>query len=174
MQILYLPGYSLKNKIESDSVSQFLENAGYSVIRHEWRHWADESIEFDPSIELSIIKTKTPQQEYVLIAKSIGTYMAMRHLENSNQELVKTVVLMGLPLEDLNQEEKSLYIKVLGSFKNPAHVIMNEFDSQGTAAAVKELLSTVSLSSFFIKPGEESHEYNYGEDVLTILKSGSN
>lgn len=174
MQIIFLPGFSLYNRDEMNAVSDYLNSKGLKVQRVEWNHWADDTIAWDTDAEVEKVKeviSKIGEDSFILMGKSIGTFVAVNVLKSINKSQLKEIVLMGLPLNDLSDEERALYKEVLFSAQDVGiTVLQNESDSHGSAADVTKLLDGVNLQ-LIIKEGVTDHKYNYPEDIYNLVKN---
>jgi hypothetical protein len=163
--IIFLPGFSLKNKEEMLNISNALSEKGKEVIMHEWRHWDDLEIEWNPNLETSRVQDKFNTNKVGLIAKSLGTHIAMKVLTN-NLEAVRWIILMGIPLNDLDDEEKAAY-DLLKSINIPLFIIHNKNDSHGSWVDVEKFLQGAKYE-LTLKDSSD-HNYNYPEDILQIV-----
>lgn len=165
MNVLYLPGNSILNKDEAYTIKSFLEEKGHSVYVHEWRHWADESIEWDLAKEIEIIKTHNLELIDVVIGKSIGSFVSSKIV---NDKLVnpKKVIILGLPLGSplISIDDYEGCIEIM---QNNITVIQNDKDPYGPLDKVKELINK-SFANLIIK-NSDTHIYSYPEDILKAL-----
>lgn len=168
--IIFLPGYSVKNKSEQDNIANFLSKKGLNSYKHRWAHWENESISFSRSKELEVIKSKLPKnEEFGIIAKSIGTIIAAELLSQINKRRVKFVVLLGIPINDLKSSD---VLKFINTFKNlgvPILCIQNSEDQFGDIVQVQDLLKEVDYEQ--VIKDAVGHSYNYPEDIYNFISS---
>lgn len=164
--VIFLPGYSLKNKEEEVNISSSLIAAGFSVYQHEWSHWQNPETEWSPQNEISKIEQNL-EAENIIISKSIGTLIASMLLEKDLSKY-KAVILMGIPLNDLEENEKAHYY-ILKTLNIPIFVIHNREDTHGAWLDVEPFLLGTEYE-LTLKESSD-HSYNYPDDVLGILKS---
>ncbi|MBE0574024.1 hypothetical protein IH575_03915 [Candidatus Dojkabacteria bacterium] len=161
--ILILPGFSIKNKEEAESIASALREKGEQVHLHMWRHWDSPDTKFDPEVEIDLIKQhiRNPS-ELNIVGKSIGTYIASLMLKDTT---VNRLVLLGIPAKDLNPEELAAYTNL----SNLEHfvVIHNDKDPHGDIQAVEDLLSGLEYELILKEAGH--HSYNYVEDIIEAL-----
>jgi len=103
MKTIILSGFSIKNKDWAYAVKYNLPEE--EMIVHEWFHWITESdTDFDAEQEVQRLKLK---EEINIIAKSIGTLVAVKMLEKKYK--IKKAILCGIPLNDLDGQDFSDY-----------------------------------------------------------------
>src|SRR5258708_26511185 len=146
MRTIIIPGYSHKNKEWADNVAQNLPDSEV----YEWKHWSDPNIKFSPKDEAKNIADLKPIN---IVAKSIGTMVAMIILKDSIASLQNDsstsfragkIILCGVPLNDLNEDDKYNY-KILSDF--PAEkivVFQNTEDEHGRFEEVRNFLSQIN------------------------------
>jgi predicted alpha/beta-hydrolase family hydrolase len=167
MKYIYLPGYSLKNLDELEAITGILTQNNYDTLVYKWRHWSDENEKWDPDYDAGkIIQASQDSNEITIIAKSLGTHIAVK-LADKIRDKVKLIILMGIPINDLDDGEKSDYIKTLTGLNIPIYLIHNRKDNHGSLHQVQELLKAVRYD-LIIKESDD-HRYNYPEDVLKII-----
>jgi len=165
--ILYLPGFSLKNKDELKSISAALISDGNEVISHEWRHWADGTAPWDVPIEISLIKEKMNNQQIdLVIAKSLGTYVAANILWEKLIDPGK-IIFLGVPVCDLSEDEKELMQLVIRRVKDKITFVHNSLDPKGTIEDLNFMLLNID-HDIRIKESD-THQYDYPEDILSII-----
>lgn len=159
---LVLPGFSLKNKEEAEAIALAIESKNQKVYLHKWRHWDNPEAEFDPWLEVDLIKKQIEGGDLNIVAKSIGTYIAVNLLK---EVPVNKLTLMGIPVSDLTAEELTSY----SALSNLEHftVIHNDKDPHGNIQQVEDLLS--GLEYDLILKEAAHHEYRYVEDILKAL-----
>lgn len=169
MITIFLPGYSIKNKAEQDAISNALEENNYKVYKHQWQHWEDTSIPWDPSKEvirvLEFIKG-SGETEFSIIGKSFGTYISVKLLKEIPSQL-KLIILMGIPVKDFDEKEIEEF-NVLDSTSVPLYLIQNNNDPHGTIDEAREILDDANFKELLMEA--ETHEYEYVEDILEIYK----
>jgi len=167
--ILYLPGYSAKNKVEQQIMSKAFTSEGYEVFLHEWKHWSDESIDLNIEDEMELISQAIQGKSIeAIVAKSIGTYVAARLIWSRLIDPQK-IILLGIPLNDLDRDEKELMQLSLRRVQGKSFLIHNSKDPHGSVDDLNGLVRDIRLE--VILKEAENHDYLYPEDVLSILKS---
>jgi pimeloyl-ACP methyl ester carboxylesterase len=163
MLIITLPGYSLQNKEDNQAIAADLREQEYDVYAHAWRHWVDESIEFDPVIEateLLEVIDRSGEQELIIIAKSMGTWVAVELISRLPEEVkLKKVIIMGVPYTSLDKKDNAKYETVLNALTIPVYWIQNELDPHGNFEAVKEWLGQVTFTKSINVQGIANHKY---------------
>ncbi len=171
--ILYLPGFSPKNRAEMNSITEFLTARDLEVLTHSWRHWDDQTIPFDIETEVQRILEMLAQHEIrtlQLVAKSIGTYISTILLDRLSSHIqVAQIVLLGIPYADLNEQERqSMHSVLLNSHINIG-MIHNENDYHGSAMQVREMLDSINYTEI-IKAEVSHHDYSYPAEVYSFLQ----
>lgn len=167
MQTLILPGFSLNNKNWLEEVAAKCETEG--IVRPvSWDHWHDEAQEFIAKEKGWLISRHSKGDKMNIIAKSIGTLVAA-YVIDAIPEQINKVVLNGIPLKDINQEEKNFITDAINRL--PAEkvlVIQNESDPHGSFDDVQKIVpENVAL----VKKPANDHEYFYSEDFNSFLQS---
>lgn len=169
MITIFLPGYSIKNKKEQSNIAKALEENNFKVYQHQWRHWENPDISWDPNVEVERILefiNSTNETEFSLIGKSIGTFVSTKLLSQFPKDL-KILILMGIPVNDLDPEEIKQY-DVLDSTNIPLYVIQNNKDPHGNVDQTKDILEDSNYKELIMEA--DTHEYEYIEDILEIYK----
>jgi len=99
MITIILPGYSAENR------EWVMEAAQEMALEHEarpilWDHWDDPFSPFKPAEKLDKVKYLVGKEKFNLLAKSIGTLVAVMAMAEMPRQINK-VILCGLPLRDL-------------------------------------------------------------------------
>lgn len=166
MKTLILPGFSLKNKEWADGIASKITDS--QVIY--WKHWeTGNNSDFVPEQEIEKIEAIIADQKVNIIAKSIGTYVAVKLLNISSRSIFK-LILCGIPLNDLTQSDKDEY-NVLGTDISSDNLlcIMNSSDPHGTAENAKEFLRDINPDIEILVNDRDDHEYPNIEDFKKFL-----
>lgn len=166
MKTFILPGFSPKNKDWAYQTKESLVSKFPTEVI-DWKHWKDEG-EFDLQYETKEVIHKIGNEEVNIISKSIGTWVLVHILNNIK---VNKVILCGLPLNDLsNQEEKDKY-KILGNL-DPEKIlcIQNENDNHGSFADVEKFIHTINPKIKVISKPRDDHDYPYVEEFEGFLE----
>jgi len=173
-----LPGYSLKNKEWLEKTSNELKIDG--IIRPIfWDHWEDPEEKFNVIEKANLVikianRYETNPHEagatpgVNIIAKSVGSLVASYAIEKEFDQ-VNRVIFCGIPMNDLNDEEKATIKKVLVSI-SPEKIIcfQNENDPHGSFAQVSEFLP---VGIKLINKPRSDHEYPYYDEFQKFLAS---
>jgi hypothetical protein len=166
--ILYLPGFSVANKEEQSAVSSALVSNGYEVLSHKWRHWSTEGIDFDVEEEMRLISQSIEGRMVdALIAKSIGSYVTARLIWSRLVDAPK-IIFLGIPLNDLDQDEKEIMQLSMHRIENKLVLIQNSKDPHGSIEDLNLLVRDMKYN--IILKEADNHLYNYPDDILTILR----
>ena len=92
MKTIILPGYSPHNKDWAEGIKAKLV-LGHNVVVHNWEHW-DKGGSLSAKKEASRILEEVGHEDIVnIIAKSVGTFIAVLLLPNSAQKVRKIIFL---------------------------------------------------------------------------------
>lgn len=162
MKTIIIPGYSHKNKEWAEETSRKISD---SVV-YEWKHWNDPTIRFSAKDEAQNIKSLIGNGEVNIIAKSIGTLVAMMAIRDS----IAKIVFCGIPINDLNEDDLWQY-KILSDFP-PQKIIVfqNSEDEHGSFVAVRKFLSQINPNIKIIEKSGKTHDYPYFEEFNEFLK----
>lgn len=173
MFVLILPGYSTKNKPEAYNISEVLEAAGHQTLVYEWPHWEDVRLQLRPDFELPTIRSRIEevarQPELAIVAKSIGTFVAMLLLQKYSDIDPQKIILLGFPLTSLDEQERKIYPEMIARFKDRTHILQNEHDPHGGSEEVKALLGE-HQALLQVMPGRDDHRYDYPQEVEQLLR----
>lgn len=170
MFVLILPGFSPKNKQETYSIAKRLQAEGLEVLVHEWPHWEDVRLQLRPEYEvIEISKLIDGKENLAIVSKSIGTYIALLLLQKHTQIKPERLVLLGVPLTGLKEEEQRIYPEMMAKFAQITRVIQNEHDPHGSSADVAKLLGD-NHRIMQVMPGRDDHRYDYPQEVERILR----
>ncbi len=161
MKYFYLPGFSKKNEIELESFVSFFKAKNIDLITHSWRHWEDSNVEWDSEIETMTALRKMNHEDYVLIAKSIGTFIGMKL---TSCECFPKMILMGIPYNDLDEIERKVYGHYVG---HDIVLYQRKNDSHGSIEDVKKLIPENKVE--YVELPGDTHDYNIPELVYNKL-----
>lgn len=169
MLTLFLPGFSGQyNGPEMEEISRTLRQHGLEVQEFEWPHWANPDHEFKADVEAERVWEfiqKSEDQEIAIVAKSIGTYVAMLLIDKHPEFVPKKVVLLGVPKSSLPEADLAVYPKVVASLGGKVKIIQNESDPFGSAAEVNVFLES-SGAEIEIIEGNDTHGYNSAKEMV--------
>jgi predicted alpha/beta-hydrolase family hydrolase len=167
MQTLILPGFSDKNREWASAVQSSFGIKQSAFI--SWQHWATGKASPDwAQQETSAIISKMAGQSYAIVAKSIGTYVAMLVLA-AKLEKISHLILCGIPVNDFLPGNASAY-RILQQFSaTKCLVIQNEHDPHGSTTQVKDLLTPINPLIQVISMPRSDHEYPYFQQFKSFL-----
>ena len=165
MKTIILPGYSFHNKdwaLEIKKSFSFRQ----SVLVHQWQHWQLGGA-LRPKYEIGKVLKEIGRDKVNLIAKSVGTMIAMKVLSEIGGRVNK-IILCGIP--SVSDERKKLFVTSLLGF--PAENIIcfqNTKDPFAAFDEVKKFMSQVNSKIKVIKKERSDHNYPYFEDFVSYL-----
>lgn len=165
MKTIILPGYSLHNKDWALEIKKSL-SFKQSVLVHEWQHWKLGGA-LRPKYEIGKILKEIGRDKVNIIAKSVGTMIAMKVLSEIGGQVGK-IILCGIP--SVSEERKILFTTSLSGFP-PENVVcfQNTEDPFATFAKVKKFISEVNSKIKVIEKPAETHNYPYFADFQLFL-----
>lgn len=170
MKTLILPGFSPKNKEWALDTKSYLDKMNEEVEVIAWKHWEQGSTEEGwIEREADRILNSISGVSVNIIAKSIGTVVTMVILK-SHPELINKLILCGIPLRDLQVQDK-VYYEPLKVF--PAHSLLclqNEADNHGGYREVLEFVHSLNPSIHIKSCARTDHEYPYPEIFTSFLQ----
>lgn len=169
-RIIILPGYSLKNKEWADETSKYLNNRFNCSVVY-WPHWEGKENSADwIQEEVSKLSNLISEEKVNILSKSLGTYICMKFLKN-NLEKVDKLVLCGIPLNDLDEQDFDEY-EVLSKLESEnVFCIQNQDDHHGSFEQVREFVGKINSDIKVISKPGDTHEYPYSEDFQKFFAS---
>ena len=168
MVTIILPGYSASNREWLQETAGKINMEG-EIMPIYWDHWIDTGKKFDPKEKAQLIGGVTGMSLVDIIAKSIGTLVAA-YMIQENPEKINKVILNGICLNDLNEDDKEI-IKAALKLISPGNIIcyQNEEDPHGNFDQAKNFLSGIDTEIKVVFKSGDDHEYPYFEDFHDFL-----
>jgi pimeloyl-ACP methyl ester carboxylesterase len=163
MKTIILPGYSPRNK---DWALEVKKNLSGEALAHDWEHWKGGSMSVKKELERIIRETGTDSLN--IIAKSVGTRVAMNFLSRKTNRVEK-IILCGIPT--VSSENAELFRKALEGFP-PENIVVfqNTKDTFATFKEVKEFMAKVNPEIKVRQMPASTHDYPYFSDFESFLK----
>ncbi len=177
MNYVFLPGFSPHNEEEMNSIASYFGEQGAPIFTHRWRHWDNQSVNFDISVEvqriideLANLEVDLQQDGFVLIAKSIGTRVSMGLISKFHVKPSK-LVLMGIPVNGLKEDSLEAYRQVLKAADFELFVLQNAQDPYGGVEEVRGFLRSVtdSMKVHLEIVDAEGHSYDIPEKIYQLV-----
>lgn len=165
MKTIVLPGYSLHNKDWALEIKKSL-SFRQSVLVHEWQHWQLGGT-LHPKYEIRKILKEINKDKVNIIAKSVGTMVAMNVLAEIPEQINK-IILCGVP--SVSEERKKLFTVSLSVFPEEDIVVFqNTKDPLAGFEEVKNFMKLVNPKIKVIEKLRSDHHYPYFEDFKEFL-----
>lgn len=165
MKIINLNGYSTKNIEDGELISKFLTDKGLKVYNHRWSHWDNPETYMDFEVEIDRIFKEINGEEFIVVAKSIGSVVAATLISQYNL-LPKKILLMGLPgLEEL-YDRTYAYNKAFSNREIPITIIQNNQDPVGGPNNFSKMLK---FKYELIVTEGDTHRYVYPGKIFEII-----
>jgi hypothetical protein len=174
MNILILPGFSIKNRIWLEETDKYLSRE-HLCISHEWKHWqTGNNGDFSIEKEIPIIKKQIHAfSEVCIVAKSIGSYVASFLLKDSHITFPK-IIFCGLPLTDLNQLDQGQFKNNLSGINIDTFVcFQNSKDPHGGYDEARVFLTEINMRFKVVMKDGDTHDYPYYEEFKEFLVKAS-
>lgn len=182
MKTLILPGYSISNKPWAYEVKERLDK-NLNVQVHEWKHWRDGSssivsktnhklslqmakgmdVNYEVGVILSELGTLNKDETINIVAKSIGTKVAMV-LVSIIKDNVGKVILCGVPIDPLGYLKG---IKIVG--KEKLLVIQNSRDPLMPFSLISKYFKLLDKDIKVLEKKSDTHDYPYYEEFERFL-----
>ena len=169
MKTIILPGRSLKNKIWAEELVTQMNLSDYTII--EWEPWKnnDEESPLDVELETSKILGAIGSSTVNIVAKSIGTLLAVKIIQTIPDQISK-IILCGIPL-GVFEAEKTNYL-ILANFPiEKVKLFQNENDTVGSFQNVKKAFALINPRIEVVSKPRSDHHYPYPEDFKNFLLS---
>jgi predicted alpha/beta hydrolase family esterase len=172
VRTVILPGYSPSNKTWAYEVKRNLK-LNHEIIVHEWRHWQEENASFSVKYELEKIHGKVAGGDFNIVAKSVGTRMAMLLAPMTKTQIIK-VVFCGIPTKGKNESTRKVYEE---GFKNlpikNTICFQNTSDPFAKYDQIKEFLHSINPEIVVVEKPGSTHDYPYYEDFQEFLSGAA-
>lgn len=172
MKLLFFSGNSLRNRDFARNAEAQLKDMFSDVYVQQYQHWQTGQEWIDLLHELEALRNSNQTGDYGVIAKSIGTVLAVQAIKNG---IIKPrfLLLLGLPLDYINKDY-SQFGQALLDTNLPTVIIQNDNDPVGSAHDVQAYLPELLKQSLITTKGQ-THDYEDYEllrEQLTLLQKG--
>ncbi len=168
MVTIILPGYSVHNQAWLEETAKSIRSEG-EIRPVYWGHWTDPKAKFDPSQKANLLEGVTGRRVVDIIAKSLGTLVAA-FLIMRFPEKIRKVILCGIPLNDIGEDEKEIIKNALR--KIPLENVIcfqNDEDPHGGTMMLKGFLAEFGNDIEIIDKQRDDHEYFYQQEFNKFL-----
>jgi predicted alpha/beta hydrolase family esterase len=169
MKIIILPGLSIGNKESVEIIATGLKEKFDDVLAWNWPHWVTGvDTDFNADAEATKLINLITEPVYI-VAKSVGTFVAMKVLQ-SKSNLVPKLVLNGIPMKGLSDDDKKMYQSQLTNLDpKKLLVIQNQNDHWGKYDEVKDFMNAINPKINVVSKPRDDHSYLYVEDYIRFL-----
>lgn len=168
MSVIILPGYSLHNKEWAFKLREDLPS--FQIEVHEWRHWNNPEKSFSVNQEIEKIINKIDGKKVNIIAKSVGTRVAMKLLSD-HKEKVGKIVLCGIPTDGENKKTFEIYKKGLENIdQQKILIIQNKNDPFASFDDIKKFIGSINFKIRIIEKPRSDHEYPYPNEIMNFFE----
>lgn len=170
MVTLILPGFSKQNKQWSVETAENLKLDG-EIRPISWDHWVDATKEFIPEDKARILIDIVGDRFINIIAKSIGAVVAADIILKV-PEKIKKVILSGIPLNDMTDNDKEVLGKALKTI-SPDKILcfQNDEDPHADIHQVRKFLMRSNPNIRIVPKNRADHEYPYYPEFQEFLNS---
>ena len=164
-----LPGFSASNKEWVDEVLRNIKLGG-DIRPIYWDHWTDTQKKFNPEEKARMLSNVTGSDTVNIISKSLGTLVASFMIKSIAGRINK-VVLNGVPMTDLNENDKLVITEALRSLPPKKIIcIQNSNDNHGSFSEAKEFVGGINQEIKIIEKEASDHNYPYYQDFQSFLE----
>ncbi|UTX51092.1 hypothetical protein KI440_02710 [Candidatus Saccharibacteria bacterium TM7i] len=157
MNLLLLPGNSPRHAGWVKALKNAMKPHTDAIEAHQYHHWETGEEWADIPTEIAAAAAKVvPLKPYTIIAKSIGTAIAIRGTAEGMFSPEK-IILLGVPIEGESIDEQ--FMKSLKKITEPIVIIQNTNDPYGAFENVKTKLKSVNPTITYIETPGDSHDY---------------
>ncbi len=157
MNALLLPGNSPRHAEWIEKLKQAISPYFQHVETQHYRHWHTNTEKADIDYEIKIAKNKMKQYgPFIIIAKSIGTVIAVRGVA-SGELIPEKLILLGVPIK--SDVPKNLFNNWLSKVTIPMTFAQNAHDPLGSFDNLKANLTIMNNTASFIKLSGTTHDY---------------
>ena len=136
-----------------------------------WEHWDNPDMPWDPKDKARELVQVAMTDSVNIVAKSIGTLVASYVLAEIPSRC-KKVILCGIPLNDLTEEDKEAEKEALKNFPaDKIMVIQNENDPHGNFDQVRDFLAKINPKIKVVSKDRDDHEYPFFSEFQGFLAS---
>lgn len=160
MNIVLLGGNSKRHYQWVRDLAASLTSNGHTVILHDYKHWltGDESADIEYEIN-SLSKQLEPYDNYIIIAKSVGTLIASLGIQRGAIKAAHAI-LLGVPLNGVI----STYPEFTDALKSlpPTIIVQNSDDPYGAVADITQFIeqnAPTQVISVLEIPNNSTHDY---------------
>lgn len=172
MKLVFFSGNSLRNRDFAFEAEAKLKDMFDATYIQGYKHWQTGQEWIDLPHEIEVLKSSNQTGEYGVIAKSIGTVLAVQAI---TQGIIKPkfLLLLGVPLGYMTKDYPE-FGQALLDINLPTVIIQNDNDPVGTAQNVLAYLPE-PLHKMLITSKGTTHDYeDYPllREQLKILSKG--
>ena len=173
MKTIILPGYSPHNRDWALDIKKDLK-LEHEVLVHEWGHWpstssGSASSSFSVPREVKVILEKMGKDKMNIIAKSVGTRVAM-HLLVKIPKQVNKAVLCGIPTKGESETAKKNYAPLVDFSPTGIIVFQNTKDPFAKYKDIKKFIGSLKSKIKKMQKPRSDHHYPYPEDFQKFLQ----
>lgn len=168
MKTIILPGYSPINKEWAEETKENIKSTGDVDVIY-WDHWTTGFSEggwIDSVVDQLI--SKYTEEKINIIAKSIGTVVALKLLERDHS-LVNKLLLCGIPLTDITEGDINHYQSLKYLSLENILCIQNQYDPHGNFQEAERLIRSVDENINIISMPRDDHHYPYYNEFIKFL-----
>lgn len=169
MNVLLLGGQSPRHY---DWVREFqtaLQAHGHTVFIHDYTHWLSGGNDINLEVEIAAVAELAKDlQDYVIVAKSIGTVITTLGVARGLL-IPKACVFLGFPLQVVQATYDTQVAEALAALP-PTTCVHNEHDPLGSAVAMQAYISAYKPSEvrYITTPGD-THDYTDFERINELI-----
>lgn len=170
MKYILLPGFSKKNQEWAGEFVEAMRPYGYDFRVFEYTHWqtGNES-DFVVETEVERLDEFIGDEDYVLVAKSIGTFVSAHYFINHG-DLPQQLVWLGVCLHVLKEDEKAAFGELFEKCPELSPtIIQNHHDPLGNHHEVAAFFTGLIDPANILTEERNDHNYPCYEKVAEVI-----
>lgn len=170
MKYILLPGFSKKNQEWAGEFIAAMRPYGYEFSVFKYTHWqtGDES-DFIVETEVERLDEFIGEEDYVLVAKSIGTFVSA-HYFITHGDLPRQLVWLGVCLNALKDAQKLVFSELFNRYPELSPiVIQNHQDPLGSHHEVTSFFTGMIDPASILMEERSDHYYPCYENIAQVL-----
>ncbi|MFH1970820.1 MAG: alpha/beta hydrolase [Patescibacteria group bacterium] len=167
MKTIILPGFSAHNKEWTDDLKKNLK-LSHQIEIIDWEHWKSGG-GLKLKKEMEKIDRIVEKDKFNIIAKSVGTMVALRAIDKYKKQVNK-VILCGIP--SISDKRMDIFKSLIKDFDhNNIICFQNSFDPFVSFKDLKSKIHKINSKITVSEKSAKNHDYYYFEDFQKFLLS---
>jgi hypothetical protein len=160
MRILLLGGQSPRHRDWARRLAAALQARGHRTDVLEYANWLAGAPVTNFAGELDRAAARQPSGAYLIVAKSIGTLLALTGVAQGRLHPAGTL-LLGFPLQGIPDIAGVDPAEIARGWRRlpPTVLVQNQLDPWGAASAVRDAVADLPQVELRVRPDDRTHDY---------------